>query len=669
MGGKRRNLLNHAKEGAGFKARVLLFAALAAGSIVSCQTSPKPETQPIDAKPLAQFSVRTKTDFGADGCKNMVDDYCSHLYSPEVNGNLIIGRRQSDGLPPANRPIQILRGETSNQLPQVFVKYSLAKIRNRYRLPTDLQERLNQLSYFEKLETLIRRAPIGKMSLSDRLYTERLEAELDFIWETAVDQTVVIRMSRKFPGYHQIPERAMPIEYSLEKRRSRRILISEVSRILWHEDSNWKKVEDEFRLLKLSFLALFDRLDISEDVRSNWRKKIQTVELVLPGSSPEISDEECSATNANAYYYRNLNLITVCAGDFNSEDIVLTLAHEMSHALGVDRDLLQFLSSSPLSQKMVRLRDNVCERREQLSCEDWADFKKSFAESVGELNAYKPQLPQFNRCLKKGPTQKSIAGEDADRIGNSIATARTSNLASSNVFLRIIEKKVPIRSGRLQSNPNFMNPCGYYLWSSKKESLDDELYELVFFTAEYQCGEGPKNLRLKNAIETAKNLSSKLLSAVIAREGEFSSRPELVSEGYSSPPFERFADVMGAYAVSQYLQRFQDLAERRSKYLASATWLCGEPSLETHFPEESKVEQSFSLEPHAQRDNRKLEIFTEPLRQTLQCHQDFKFDECQLPFRHSLPGGQPTPASTAPEEPQRFFTPAADPSSLPPANR
>lgn len=359
---------------------VLLFA-LATFS-TACQThskieSPSDSNAIASSKRLPEFSIKTQAEHEFHGCKNMVDDYCSHLYSPEISGNLQIPR--------GSRPIQILRGETANQLPQVFVKYSLAKIRNRFKLPTDLQERLNQLSYFEKLEALIRRTPIGKMSLSDRLYTERLEAELDFIWDSAVDQTVVIRMSRKFPGYHQISERTMPIEYGLEKRRARRVLISEISRILWNEDANWKRVEDEFRHLKLTFLALFDRLDISDEIRKNWRKKILTVDLVLPGSFPEIADEECSATNVNAYYYKNLNLITVCAGDFNSEDIVLTLAHEMSHALGADRDLLTYLSSSTLSQKMVRLRDNVCENREQLSCSEWNEFKQSLNADLGEV--------------------------------------------------------------------------------------------------------------------------------------------------------------------------------------------------------------------------------------------------------------------------------------------
>jgi len=585
-----------------------------------------------EPKKMAEFTLAPKPDYGADGCKSMLDDYCGRLYSPEASGNLLIDRR---------RPIQILRGETSNQLRQVYVKYAQAKIRNRHKLPADLQDRLAQAGYFEKLTSFIRRTPISKMTLSERLETERLEAELSFLWDSSLDQTIVLRMSRKYPGYHQIPERTMPVEYTIEERRTRRILISEISRALWREDANWKKVEDDFRLLKLSFMDLFDRLDVSDGLRDNWRKKIESIDLVLPGSSPAIADEECSATNVNAYYYKYLNLITVCAGDFNSEDIVLTLAHEMSHALGVDRDLVTFLSSSALNLKTAKLRGEICDARGQLRCEDWRKFKESLDQDLTEVSLFNPELPEFNRCLKKTPAGKQMAPADAARIANLVATNRVSNLASSNVFLRIIEKQVPMRSGRLQNNPNYMNPCAYYPWSSQKETPDDELYTLLFFTAEYKCGEGTKNERMKNAIEAAKNLSAKVVSAVVAREGEFSGRPEMVAEGFGSPPFERFADVVGAHAVAQYLKRFHEVTERRTKFLASSTWLCGEPSVETHFPELSKVEQEYSMEPHSQRDIRKMEVLTQPVREALQCKMDFAFDECKLPLRAPAPAPSP----------------------------
>ncbi|MFW1406218.1 hypothetical protein ACEV85_23505, partial [Vibrio parahaemolyticus] len=62
----------------------------------------------------------------------------------------------------------------------------------------------------------------------------------------------------------------------------------------------------------------------------------------------------------NAYYYRYLNVITVCAGDFNSEDIVLTLAHEMAHALDISRSFYLQKVNSELGVAQKEIRDQVC---------------------------------------------------------------------------------------------------------------------------------------------------------------------------------------------------------------------------------------------------------------------------------------------------------------------
>ena len=601
--------------------------ALVAGALalMSCQT---PSVNKDEAtRSIATFTVANSINATSVGCKSMVDTYCSHLYSPEASGNLIIERE---------KPIQILQGETPNQLSHVFLKYSQAKIRNRSRLPADFHERLDQYGYFDKLADFIHRSPIPKMSLTERLFSERLESELNSLWQVALDQTVVARMSHKYHGYYQIPDTAMPIEYDIERKRMRRTLISNISKAVWREDANWKKVERGFEDLKESFYSLFDRLDITPELKKAWTEKIATVELVLPGSIPEIADDECSKTTNNAFYYKYLNLITVCAGDFNSEDIILTLAHEMSHALDVERGMYSFLMNSPLGRQLTHLRREICEdpsRGNPLNCEDWKGFKEWLPNSQKEIADYKADLPEFNRCLKKLQGSRPMSEVDSRRISQTIASNRVSNLAEANVFLRLVKDNVPMRNGKMQANPSFLNPCGYYLWSKNNEPIDDELFTLVFFTAEYQCAAGDQGERLKTAIETAKSMSAQVIQMVIDREGEFSDRWELISEGFASPPAERFADVIGSYAMAEYLKKYSLEGDRRAKYLASSSWLCREPSLETKFPKESLIEQQFNQEVHSVLEERKLQMLSEPVREILQCNKDFTVNECSLPFR------------------------------------
>ena len=593
--------------------------------LASCQTVPKSESLE-----LITYSEESLSQ-PALGCKSILDSYCRELFAPSALGNLLVDRRQ---------PIQILQGETANQLSQVFYRYSLAKIKNQKQFPPDFLRFLNKYSYFQTLEEFIHRRPMQKMSLDERLEIENMKYHLSGIWQSAMDQTVVSRMAAKFKGYHQISSRLMPIEYEVEQRRIRRKLISEFSKILWRNDANWKRVTEGFNDLKASFMELFDSIDVPDEVAQDWRSKIATLELVLPGSLPEIADEECSTTTMNAYYYKYLNIVTVCAGDFNSEDVILTLAHEMSHALGIDRDLYLHLQSSQLGLALHGLRQNVCAPETEISCEDWSRLKEQISAKTEEIRDFEVPLRSFNQCLRKSADMKTPTEADLARIAAKISKNRTARFASSGIFLRLIKKQLPLPNGKLQKNPNYLNPCSYYLWSKNEEPLDNEIYSLIFFAAEYRCQGGDEGARLKNAIDVSQKLTTEVTKAVLQAEGEFSDRSELISENFASPPHERFADVVGTYAVAEYLKKFGTLTERRSKYLASSSWLCQEPSLESRYPEESKIVQLFNLDSHSRGDERQMEYLSKPMREALRCEKDFTFNECELPFKKTRPTPQ-----------------------------
>ena len=160
---------------------------------------------------------------------------------------------------------------------------------------------------------------------------------------------------------------------------------------------------------------------------------------------------------------------------------------------------------------------------------------------------------------------------------------------------------------------------------------------LIFFAVEYKCSSETEQARPKKAIDLSQRLTTAVVKGTLKAEGEYSDRSELISEGFTSPPFERFADVVGTYSVAEYLHKFSTRWERRTKNLASSSWLCQEPSLESKYPEESKIVQQFSLDSHSQREYRKMEIFSTPIREALSCEKDFSFNECELPFKKIIP--------------------------------
>ena len=601
-----------------------LLLSLVLGGSSACDTTPSEDPHvPISRS----FSSETLySDAKPPQCKAMMDTYCNTLYSPEAQGNLEIkqGRKPS---------IEVLQGETQNEFTQVYFRYSKAKLRSRKSLPADLRAILEKSLYFSKLRAFLNRVPRSNMTLAQRLETEDTSYEISYLWSSALNETILSRMAAKYPGFHRIPDASLPIELQLERRRLRRLLISEVSRAVWRDDKNWDRVEKGFDRLKTSFLRVINQLDVTKSVADDWSKRIQLVQLALPGSTPAVSDEECSATTVNAYYYPYLNILTVCAGDFNSEDILQTLAHEMAHALGVDRSAYLFEVNSDFGKGLASFRANVC-KPETFSCDQWSSYKASFEKKLSSLDGFQPQLREFNQCLKRRPTAKSLDNETIQRFSRTLVTDRISDLASGDRFLRITKPELPLRNGKTQKNPNYMDPCAYSLWSQGEEPIHDPLTTLVYFTAEYRCSNETGAKKMKDAIEVSKTMTAQLLEKVLKIEGEFSSRSLVETEGFGSPPFERFADVVGSYALAELLKLIPEKWNRQNVFLASSSWQCLEPSLASHFPDESGVQNEYVFDDHTGGDLRQKELFSRPIRETISCEKDFEFNECALPMKN-----------------------------------
>jgi hypothetical protein len=594
-------------------------------ALVSC-SAPAPLKAPEVLRTFSSDHLYTPKE--PPMCKSMLDNYCNFLYSPDVLGNLEVKR--------SHESIKVLQGETHNQFTQVFFRYSQAKLQNQRAFPKDFFAVLYRHSYFDKLKTFLDRTPRTLMSLEQRLNSEQMDYELGFIWSTAFNETILARMEAKYPGFHRLPESMIPVELQLEKRRLRRALLSEISTGIWRNDRNWKKVEQGFAHLQDSFLQMIAKLDIPQDIRDGWAKRVLEIKLVLPGAYQAISNEECSSTTVNAFYYTYLNVLTICAGDFNSEDILQTLAHEMAHALGIDRSQYLFAINSDFGKNLATLRHQVCQPK-SFTCLQWDDFKSKFTSNLKSLDGFKTEMPEFQSCLKRRETSKTLSPDDIARFARTITADRISDLASSDRFLRITKPELPTPNGKTLKNPNFMNPCSYYLWSQNEEPIDDELTTMIFFTAEYRCSANTGSQRMKESIEIAKSMTDEVMRKTLQLEGEYSARSLLETEGFSSPPFERFADVIGSYAMAQLLSEIPNQYDRQNRFLASSSWQCIEPSLASHFPEESSIEKEYIFDPHLEGDQRRKELFSTPIREVIACKKDFEFKECSLPFKKPPP--------------------------------
>jgi hypothetical protein len=591
--------------------------------LMSCSQAPVEQTPSPTRAASDDAFVKSLLHAEKPGCLAMTQQFCSALYAPENQGELDFGE------PGARYSIRL--GHTKNDFSHVDYEFLSSQIESRSQFPLDLKTSLTRREFFKKMKSHLGRNSLEGMSLEKRLQSLREEDEVGFIWTLSLKETLMRRMEERFPGYSGIRENLMPIELKFESMRQSQLLRSEVATTVWSNHANWKKVRAKFRRVQRAYLKWIRSSDeIPKNLKKSWMSRIRTVKLMVPGSDPEVNNEDCSKGETNAYYFTEKNELTVCAGDFNSEEIEQTLAHELGHALDLDRTRYLFEIQSELGKRLNDLQSMACSKQ-RFRCEDWAGFKRDLPKLLGEWSAYRNELPAFNACLKGRSLLSPIPNDYIERVAKEEVAQSVSELAQTNVFLRIISPDLPLIDGTSHKNPMYLNPCGYFLWKNQPKPLDEEMGLLLFFTAEYRCSrKANSSEKFKSAIELARSQQEVLVNAKIKMEGEFSERERLSLDGYSAAPTERFADAIGQRVFSKLLLADSKIATRRAQYFANNAWLCAGPSIRKLFPNETAIQRDYYSESHSGQLQRQKELLIKELRQTLECRADFEEAECSI---------------------------------------
>jgi hypothetical protein len=600
---------------------VLVFTAFV---LMAC-TSAKPSAPTETASAAAPGASRNFGFIDSDKpqCLNMVQEFCQTLFAPENQGKLAFEM--------GDRSYKVNLGQTENDFQQEDFEFLKAKLLGWAKLPREFRDHLSAHDFKAKLQRHLARAARQSMDLRRRMENMRDEEEINSIWNLSFRQTVLGRMERAFPGYARIKEDFMPLELKYESERQRRMLLAKISEALWSDHANWHRVESKFAKVKKVYREVIaGHKEIPGDIKKDWFARIDSVKLIIPGSDPEIEMGSCFSNESNAYYFRDKNVITVCAGDFNTEEIEQTLAHELGHALDIGRSRFLFQLNSPFGQGLHDLKAMSCDRK-PFSCDKWEQTKTRLASDADFLQGFQPQMRDFQQCLQEKPIRKTMPDDYIERVANEEVEGTLSHLARRNVFLRIISPHMPLPDGSSQRNPMHLNPCGYYVWDEQMQPLDDDVSLLLYFTAEYRCSkEDDRAEKFKHAIETAKRLQIASTKANLRMEGEFSGRYRLDRDGYASSPTERFADNLGQMVFARLLNEDSDVRRRRARYLANNAWLCRKPSIQQLFPGEAKIQRSYFVEPHSETGQRQKELLSTDIRKSLECRQDFELRQCEI---------------------------------------
>lgn len=381
----------------------------------------------------------------APGCSNLIESFCADLYSQKNQGNLDLQ------LP--DRTQQLRFGNTPNGVSYTFALYQKAKFDSREKLPQDLQKALNQTQYFAKMQEYLKRKSFEEMNINERKSFARLSEELRQLWNSAIDDVMWERMESKYPGYSKLTQ--FPPQLQLEHDKVQNDLYASIYGAIWNDHPLWKQIESDFKMVKSEYIQMLEESQsLTPDLKKDWIDRIQTTKLMAPGTDPGNIDHDCATTNRNAFNATSQGFITVCAGYLTSGNMISTLAHELSHSLGVSRSKILFERNSELGKRLYAAHQSVCKSQGTPQCpKDWSNLKNDFSRLLDGLKI--PEMPnaQYLRCLQYHEISQQPSATVISNQAKVIVASEVGQLADMDLFLKFTEKELPLANGKMYPNP------------------------------------------------------------------------------------------------------------------------------------------------------------------------------------------------------------------------
>lgn len=352
---------------------MLIFALTLHSDLVASDSVPTQVTEDISGalgtinSPAKLAETPCPQPPAKPGCSNLIESFCTDLYSQKNQGNLDLR------LP--GRVQQLRFGDTPNGRSYSFAIFEKAKFDNRVKLPQDLQRVLNQTRYFKKMQEYLQSKPIKKMNLLERKKFDRLSMEIGQLWNSAVDEVMLERMESKHPGYSKLIQ--FPLQFQFEYNKEQSELYASVYTAIWSDHPLWKQVESDFETVKSEYITMLEESEsLDPSLKKEWIDRIQTTKLVAPGSDPNNINHDCATTDRNAYNVTSRGYVTVCAGYFTAGNMIATLAHELSHSLGVSRSQILFERNSELGKRLHAIHQSICNNNGKPQCpKEWSSLK------------------------------------------------------------------------------------------------------------------------------------------------------------------------------------------------------------------------------------------------------------------------------------------------------
>jgi len=555
--------------------------------------------------------------YAGEGCSHLFESFCARLYAPGNNGNLKI----AEG-------IEVNLGPSPSDFSRGYYLHEKMKLENKNKFNPDFLKILERKHHFQKLKKFLARPSRKKRTLKQatELYIE-LDSVVASDWSDAIDEYLLIQMNKKYPHYFNIPADNIPPEMIFERNRLRDQFNAALNTTIWGHSSYFLQIQAEFEEVRRETVLFIRESKLPPSVSERWIAKLKSVQIIPPNSKAGLSDKNCDIWLQNASYYPEHNVIMICAGYFG-QDAYAVLAHELAHSIDPGNSAQDFLIHESPGVFATFSKSLSCESSKKINCKEWEMTRDASLKELENIS-FKNEMLNFDQCFQNRKIKPISDKNYLNQIALAESVERMEGEARDNEFLKMIKPKLPLPDGTEQTNPAYLNSCGFYPFEAEIGVFRGFALVRSIFVNEYRCNtntEGPEKLR--TSIESTKSIYQSLYAAKIRVEGSFSRAKKLQTDGYAEDVGERFADYFRSEIVARILKKYPDLQERRNRFFATNASLCEIPSLAESFPVEASAERLYYFEPHSSGIHRRQEVMRETVRSVLGCEKDFELREC-----------------------------------------
>lgn len=553
-----------------------------------------------------------------ENCEQIVENFCDALWAPEHLGNYDLKLGST---------IQKIRlGRTKNDIDHRLYSFFETLRKRRTSLPKDIRQALDRNGFFQTLDRYLKRKPRSKVTLSD-LSKEEWTRNPSSRLEEIMVEVAQIRTEKTYPGFIRLANRETSSELKYQWKINLDLAWSELFVSIWSKDERWLGIKTVFNELRNEYESwIRETPHFTENQKNQFLSSLGKLQLKIPGESPtraNVSDGHyCGLNERNAYYSVSRHEITVCAGNFMDKLALLTLAHEMGHAIGIQRRMLEYFFSTSYGEMLVSLW-NRSQKGEHFTCSDWEKYKTDF---IGSVAAIKPYVYEDAAHLEKfvrNPIDSMPDDAGFDRTADRLTKSVVRYEVNSSSIEGLLKKEEILPTGVKKPNFKYLKPPLNTTWPNPLNSLDSVYWQFeLFFAESYSCQiekKASETVALKNAIEESKALALLSMRMLLEVPGRYSYLQSARDEGFARDIEEDVADSYASTAVARYLSRFEKTEERRALFLSSVSGHCTEPSFLQRYPDEALVLRSYSNQPHSVGLDRRKKFLTPEIRAALVC--------------------------------------------------